>query len=187
MVKSLFNSLSLPKECCNLQSANELVLLIFSLAIPASRATSTSRQFKMKSKKDSTLSTSTPRNNIIYCYIMSLKKIICKIIINMGSSSFGSNFEFMVKYLFNSLSIHKECCNLKRMTQLLLLIISLTNPGFKSHVKLKTIQKWKARNTVLYPPQPLRHNLIYCHIMSLKEIIYKIIINMAKVSLVVIS
>ena len=74
---------------------------------------------------------------------MSLKRIICKTIINMGSSSFGSNFEFMVKYLFNSLSICKECCNLKRMNQLLLLIISLANPGFKSHVKLKTIQNEK--------------------------------------------
>ena len=61
----------------------------------------------------------------------------------MGSSSFGSNFEFMEKYLFNSLAIRKECCNLKRMNQLLLLIISLANPCFKSHVKLKTIQNEK--------------------------------------------
>ena len=49
----------------------------------------------------------------------------------------------MVKYLFNSLSIHKECCNLKSTNVLVLLIISLANPGFKSHVNLKTIRNEK--------------------------------------------
>ena len=46
----------------------------------------------------------------------------------------------MVKSLFNSLSLPKECCNLKSTNELVLLIISLANPGFKSHVNLKTIQ-----------------------------------------------
>ena len=46
----------------------------------------------------------------------------------------------MVKSLLNSLSIPKECCNLKSTKELVLLIISLANPGFKSHVNLKTIQ-----------------------------------------------
>ena len=49
----------------------------------------------------------------------------------------------MVKTLFNSLSIPKECCNLKSTNQLVLLIISLANPGFKSHINLKTIQNDK--------------------------------------------
>ena len=122
----------------------------------------------MKSEKDSTLSTSTPRNNIICCYIMSLKKIIWKIIINMGSSSFGSNFVFMVKYLFKSLSIRKECCNLKSMNQLLLLIISLANPGFKSHVKLKTIPKMKSKKYSTLSTATLRHkyNLLSYHVIE---------------------
>ena len=46
----------------------------------------------------------------------------------------------MVKSLFNSLSIPKECCNLQSANELVLLIISLANPGFKSHVNLNTIQ-----------------------------------------------
>ena len=49
----------------------------------------------------------------------------------------------MVKSLLNSLSITKECCNLKSTNELVLLIISLANPGFKSHVNLKTIQNEK--------------------------------------------
>ena len=49
----------------------------------------------------------------------------------------------MVKSLFNSPSICKECCNLQSANQLVLLIISLANPGFKSHVNLKTIQNEK--------------------------------------------
>ena len=49
----------------------------------------------------------------------------------------------MVKSLFNSLSIPKECCNLQSANELVLLIISLANPGFKSHVNLKTIQNEK--------------------------------------------
>ena len=49
----------------------------------------------------------------------------------------------MVKSLLNSLSIPKECCNLKSTNELVLLIISLPNPGFKSHVNLKTIQNEK--------------------------------------------
>ena len=55
----------------------------------------------------------------------------------------GSNFEFMVKSLFNSLSLPKECSNLQSANELVLLIISLANPGFKSHVNLKTIQNEK--------------------------------------------
>ena len=52
MVKSLFNSLSLRKECCNLKSTNELALLLALVwQIPASRATSTSRQFKGKARR----------------------------------------------------------------------------------------------------------------------------------------
>ena len=49
----------------------------------------------------------------------------------------------MVKSLFNSLSIHKESCNLKSTNELVLLIIILGNPDFKSHVNLKTIQNEK--------------------------------------------
>ena len=49
----------------------------------------------------------------------------------------------MVKPLFNSMSLSKECCNLKSANELVLLIISLANPGFKSHVNLKTIQNKK--------------------------------------------
>ena len=49
----------------------------------------------------------------------------------------------MVKPLLNSLSIPKECCNLKSTNESVLLIISLANPGFKSHVNLKTIQNDK--------------------------------------------
>ena len=46
----------------------------------------------------------------------------------------------MVKSLFNSMSIPKECCKLQSANELALLIISLANHGFKSHVILKTIQ-----------------------------------------------
>ena len=49
----------------------------------------------------------------------------------------------MVKSLFNSLSLPKECCNWQSANELVLLIISLANPGFKSHVHLKTIQNEK--------------------------------------------
>ena len=49
----------------------------------------------------------------------------------------------MVKSLFNSLSLPKECCNLQTANELVLLLISLANPGFKSHVNLKTIQNEK--------------------------------------------
>ena len=49
----------------------------------------------------------------------------------------------MVKSLFNSLSLRKECRNLQSANELVLLIISLANPGFKSHVNLKTIQNEK--------------------------------------------
>ena len=49
----------------------------------------------------------------------------------------------MVKSLFNSLSILEECCNLESTNELVLLIISLANPGFKNHVNLKTIQNEK--------------------------------------------
>ena len=52
----------------------------------------------------------------------------------MAGSSFGSKFEFMVKYLFKSLSICKECCDLKSMSELLLLMISLVNAGFNSQL-----------------------------------------------------
>ena len=78
MVESLLNSMSLPKEYCNLQTANELVLLIISKANPGfkSHVNLKLRQFKMKSKKDSNLSTSTPRNNITYYYIMSVKNYL---------------------------------------------------------------------------------------------------------------
>ena len=49
----------------------------------------------------------------------------------------------MVKSLLNSLFLPKECCNLQSANELVLLIISLTNPGLKSHVNLKTIQDEK--------------------------------------------
>ena len=49
----------------------------------------------------------------------------------------------MLKSLFNSPSLPKECCNLKSANELLLLIISLANHGFKSQVNLKTIQNEK--------------------------------------------
>ena len=49
----------------------------------------------------------------------------------------------MVKSLFNSLSIPKECCNLESTNELVLLIISLANPSFKSHISLKKIQNEK--------------------------------------------
>ena len=60
----------------------------------------------------------------------------------------------MVKSLFNSLSLPKECCNLKTANELLLLIISLANPGFKSHVNLKTIQneKQEGQHSILLNP-----------------------------------
>ena len=61
----------------------------------------------------------------------------------MRSSSFGSNFELIVKYLYNSLFKPQECCNLKSTNELVLLIISLGNPGLKSQVNLKTIQNEK--------------------------------------------
>ena len=61
----------------------------------------------------------------------------------MGSSSFGSNFEYIVKYLFNSRSIPKECCNLKSTNESVLFIISPANQSLKSHVNLKTIQNEK--------------------------------------------
>ena len=53
----------------------------------------------------------------------------------------------MVKSLFKSLSIPKECSN-----ELVLLIISLAKPGFKSHINLKTIQndKQKGQHSI-YP------------------------------------
>ena len=73
--------MSLPKECCNLQSANELVLLIISLANPGLKSHVNLKTIQMKSKKDSPLSTSTPRNNIIYCYIMSVKKLSTKLLL----------------------------------------------------------------------------------------------------------
>ena len=60
----------------------------------------------------------------------------------------------MVKSLFNSLSLRKECCNLKSTNELALLIISLANPGFQSHVNLKTIQR-KSKRDSTHPPQPL--------------------------------
>ena len=60
MVKSLFNSLSLCKECCNLKSTNELALLIISLANPGFQSRVNLKTIQRKSKKDSTLSTSTP-------------------------------------------------------------------------------------------------------------------------------
>ena len=49
----------------------------------------------------------------------------------------------MVKSLFNSMFLPKECWNWQSATELVLLIISLANPGFKSHVNLKTIQNEK--------------------------------------------
>ena len=49
----------------------------------------------------------------------------------------------MDKSLFDSLSIPKEYCNLKSTNELVLLIISLANSGFKSYVNLKTIQNEK--------------------------------------------
>ena len=49
----------------------------------------------------------------------------------------------MVKSLFNSLSLPKECSNLQNANELVLLIISLANAGFKSQVNLKTIQNEK--------------------------------------------
>ena len=39
--------------------------------------------------------------------------------------------------------MHKECCNFKSTNVLVLLIISLANPNFKSHVNLQTIQNEK--------------------------------------------
>ena len=38
------------------------------------------------------------------------------------------------------MSLPKECYNLQSANELVLPIISLANPGFKSHVNLKTIQ-----------------------------------------------
>ena len=49
----------------------------------------------------------------------------------------------MVKSLFNSPSLPKEGSNLKSTNELVLLIINLANPGFKSHVSLKTVQNEK--------------------------------------------
>ena len=49
----------------------------------------------------------------------------------------------MVNSCFNSLSIPKEFCNLQSTNELAPLIISLANPGFQSHVNLKTIQNEK--------------------------------------------
>ena len=41
------------------------------------------------------------------------------------------------------MALPKECCNLQSANELVLLIISLADPGFKSHVNLKTIQNEK--------------------------------------------
>ena len=41
------------------------------------------------------------------------------------------------------MSLPKECCNLQSTNELVLLIISLANPGFESHVNLKAIQNEK--------------------------------------------
>ena len=56
--------MSLPKECCNLQSANELVLLTISLANPGFKSHVNLKTIQNEKQEDSTLSTSTPRNNI---------------------------------------------------------------------------------------------------------------------------
>ena len=110
MVKSLFNSLSIPKECCNLKSKNELVLLIISLA------------------------------NLGFKSHVSLKKI-------QNDKQEGQHSIHLIHknniLCSTSLSLPKECCNLKSTNELVLLIISLANPGFKSHVNLETIQNEK--------------------------------------------
>ena len=49
----------------------------------------------------------------------------------------------MVKSLFNNLSLPKEWSNLQSAMESVLLIITLANPGFKSHVNLKTMQNEK--------------------------------------------
>ena len=79
MVKSLFNSLSPPKECSNLQSTNELVLLIISLANPVLKSKVNLKTVQNEKQEGQHLTTSTPRNNIIYCYIMSVKKLSTKL------------------------------------------------------------------------------------------------------------
>ena len=79
----------------------------------------------------------------------------------------------MVKSLFNSMSIPKECCNLKSTDELELLVISLANPGFKSHVNLKTIQNEKQEDSTL-STSTLRNNIIYCYIMSVKKLSTKL-------------
>ena len=53
------------------------------------------------------------------------------------------------------MSLPKECYNLQSANELVLLIISLGNPGFKSHVNLKTIQNEKQEGKHSIPPQPL--------------------------------
>ena len=60
----------------------------------------------------------------------------------------------MVKSLFNSLSPPKECCNLQSANELVLLIIRLANPRFKSHVNLKTIQneKQEGQHSITFNP-----------------------------------
>ena len=57
------------------------------------------------------------------------------------------SFKFRIhgKSLVNSLSLPKECCNFQSTNELVLLIISLANPGFKSHVNLKTIENEKQK------------------------------------------
>ena len=85
----------------------------------------------------------------------------------------------MVKSLFNRLSIPKECCNIQSTNELVLLIISLANPGFQGHVNLKKIQneKQEGKHSIHVNPQK-EYNLLLYYVSE--KIIYKIIINMTK-------
>ena len=91
-----FNSLSIPKECCNLKSTNELVLLIISLANPGFKSHQLSRQFKMTSKITVNSIISTPRGNIECCPSCSEKIIyyneyVKKVEVDVALRSHGFN------------------------------------------------------------------------------------------------
>ena len=52
------------------------------------------------------------------------------------------------------MSLPKQCWNLQSADELVLLIISLVNPGLKSHVNLQTIQneKQEGQNSIDHNP-----------------------------------
>ena len=84
----------------------------------------------------------------------------------------------MVKSWFNSLSIPKDSCKIQSTNDLVLLIISLANAGFKSHINHKTIQneKQEGQHSIHLNPQKYYKLLLY-HVIE--KSIYQIILKKA--------